>query len=133
MNDPDFALSGESFSAVIVSLKKQGATQHKQPLSSDDFNKLYTSNVLPTYAPKGLQNKVFVDLMLHLCNRGQENLRGMKKYDFQILVDSAGQRYVSVVDRQTKNHQGQDSNEHCQQGRMYQLPGNSKVHCKAQQ
>ena len=60
VNDSEFATSCEVFSAVVVSLKKQGkaATQHKQPLSSDDFNKLYTSNAVSTCDPKGLQNSL---------------------------------------------------------------------------
>ena len=127
VNDREFSSSSELFSSVLVSLKKQGkgATQHKQPLSSDDFNKLYTSNVLSTSDPVGLQSKVFVDIMMYLCNRGGVNLRDMKKSDFQILTDSAGLRYVSVVDKQTKNHHD-DDDDLCQQDRMYQLPGNPK-------
>jgi len=126
MCDCDIVNDRELFSSVLVSLKKQGkgATQHKQPLSSDDFNKLYTSNVLSTSDPVGLQSNVFVDIMMYLCNRGGVNLRDMKKSDFQILTDSAGLRYVSVVDKQTKNHQGQDDDDLCQLDRMYQLPGN---------
>ena len=124
----NFPRSNELFSSVLVNLKKQGkgATQHKQPISSDDFNKLYTSDVLSTSHPAGLQNKVFIDIMMYLCNRGQENLRNMTKNDFLILTDSARLRYVSVVDKQTKNHQGQDDDDASQQGRMYQLLGNPK-------
>ena len=127
VSDREFSSSSELFSSVLVSMKKQGKgdTQHKQPLSSDDFNKLYTSNVLSTSDPVGLQNKVFVDIMMYSCNPGGVNLRDMKKSDFQILTDSAGLRYVSVVDKQTKNHQGQND-DLGQQDRMYQLPGNPK-------
>jgi len=128
INDAEFSSSNELFSSVLVNLKKQGkgATQHKQPISPDDFNKLYTSDVLSTSHPAGLQNKVFIDIMMYLCNRGQENLRNMTKNDFLILTDSARVRYVSVVDKQTKNHQGQDDEDVSQQGRMYQLSGNPK-------
>ena len=80
--------------------------------------------MLSTSHPAGLQNKVFIDIMMYLCNRGRENLRNMTKNAFLILTDSARLRYVSVVDKQTKNHHGQDDEDVSQQGRMYQLPGN---------
>ena len=69
---------------------------------------------------------VFDDLMVHLCNRGRENLREMKISDFQISTDSAGCRYVSISDKLTKNHQGQNTDDHSQQSRMYELPGKPK-------
>jgi len=108
-------------------LKNQGktATQHKQPLSSDYFNKLYISNAVSTCDPKGLQNEVFVDVMVHLCNRERDNLREIKKSDFQINRPCWCQ-YVSISDKLTKNHQGQNTYDHSQQGRMYELSGNPK-------
>jgi len=84
---------------------------------------MYSSDVLNTSHPVGLQNKVFVDLMIHLCNRGRENLREMTRVDFQIMSDSAGNRYVCIKDKQTKNHRGDGNAETSQNGRMYETPG----------
>ena len=47
------------FGAVLVKLRKagNGNVQHKHPVSSEDFRKLYTSSILSTDNPQGLQNK----------------------------------------------------------------------------
>ena len=136
INDFAFRSSSEVFSAILIEMKKQGKgfVQHKQQISSDDFSKLYTSSVLSTADPVGLQNKVFVDLLVHLCNHRRENLRDMKKTDFQILVNPAGNRYVTLNSRFAKlgkNLRG-ESGENAgdvpavQQRRMNQLPGSPR-------
>ena len=128
MNATEFSSSNEMFSAVLVKLKREGkgAVNHKTPLSTDDFQKLYSSDALSTENPSGLQNKVFIDIMVYLCNRGRENLREMKPSDFKIATDSSGKRYVFMLDKLTKNHRGEVSDEHSQQGRMYEQPGSSR-------
>jgi len=95
ISDTQFNSLHDMFSAVLVHLKSEGKgiVLHKQPLTSEDFSKLYCSSVLNTETPEGLQNKVFVDIMVHLCNRGQENLRDMKLSDFTTLTDTYGSRY----------------------------------------
>ena len=65
-----------------------------------------------------LQNKVFVEIMLHLCNGGRENLRDMTRGDFHILTDFGGNKYVCVSKKTTKNHRGDVKNEKSQKGRM---------------
>jgi len=125
VSDPQFKSSAEMFAAVLVNLKKAGvgAVVHKDALTTEDFSKLYSSHVLNTSNPVGLQNKVFIDLMIHLCNRGRENLREMTTADFQIMSDSAGNRYVCIKDKQTKNHRGDGNAENSQNGRIYETPG----------
>ena len=120
-----FRPSNEIFSAVLVQLKKNGmgSVIHKKPLTPEDFSKLYSSDVLSASTPEGLQNKVFVDLMVQLCNRGRENLRDLRRDDFELNTDSSGTRYVSMKDKQTKNHRGDSCEELSQQGRMYETPG----------
>jgi len=123
--DKEFKSLHEMFSAVLVHLKSEGKgiVQHKQSLSAQDFTKLYSSSVLNTDTPDGLQNKVFVDIMVHLCNRGQENLREMKPSDFTTVSDTSGSRYVRMRDFLTKNHRGDAAEGPSQQGRMYENPG----------
>jgi len=126
INDTRFCSANEMFAAVLIKLKKEGKgnVQHKQPMSSEDFHKLYASSILSTDNPKGLQNKVFVDIMVYLCNRGRENLREMNRTDFGIATDSSGSRYVFMShDKLTKNHRGDIADENSQQGRMYEVPG----------
>ena len=100
------------FSAILVELKAEGkgAVRHKDPLTGDDLVKLYTSFDMAT--PLGLQNKVFVDLMLHMCNRGRENIRSFKAEYFTVTTDSTGLRYIFMnQDMKTKNHQGRSSSD----------------------
>ena len=125
ITDEQCKASNEMFGAVLVQLKQigKGSVLHKQPLSNDDFLKLYASDVLNTSTPAGLQNKVFVDVMVQLCNRGRENLREMSRHDFVIATDSTGLRYVRMKDKKTKNHRGDIGDENSQQGRMYGTPG----------
>ena len=127
VNDSEFSSSAEAFSAVLVDAKSHGQSKCKQLLSPEDFHKLYSSNLLSTDNPRGLQNKVFVDLMMHLCNGSRENLRSMKKADFCVRTDSAGKRYVSVCDKQRRNDSGEQTDASgIQRRRMYSVPGNPK-------
>jgi len=126
VNDVAFCLSSEVFSAVIVDMKKngKGVVQHKQQISIADFIKLYTSDVLSVSTPAGLQNKVFVDLVVYLCNPGRIYLRDMKKSDFHVRTDAAGRRYVSLSNRKLrKKHYSDVSGP---DGRMYSMPGNPR-------
>ena len=77
--DSSYKSSNDMFKAVLVKVKEigKGYVVHKEPMTREDFKKLYMSETLSTANPTGLQNKVFVDLMVHLCNRGRENLRDL--------------------------------------------------------
>ena len=112
------------FSAVIVNLKKEEKEfdKHKHLLSSEDFKKLYSSDLLDVSRLEGLQIKVFIDIMIHLCNRGRENPREMKANDFTIQRDSEGSRYACMPDKLTKNHRG-ETGKNSQKGRMYETSG----------
>ena len=117
-----FSNSNAMFAAVLVKLKLEGlgCVEHKQPLSKEYFRKLYSSQQLNIATPTGLQNKVFVDIMIYLCNRDRENLRKMNASDFHIMSNSEGHRYVSMSDKLTKNHRGATVDERSQKGRMYE-------------
>jgi hypothetical protein len=54
-----------------------GVSIHKPRLVSIIWKKMYDS--FDFDSPTDLQNKVFIDFMLYFCNRGQENLRELKK------------------------------------------------------
>ena len=126
VNDTRFRSANQMFAAVLIKLKREGknSVQHKQPVSSEDFQKLYASPIVATDNPEGLQNKVFIDIMVHLCNHSRENLREMKQTDFAIATDSSGSRYVFMShDKLTKNHRVDIADESSQKGRMYELPG----------
>jgi hypothetical protein len=85
VNDTDLKPANLMFSAMLVKLKQLGlaVTVHKLAIAKEDLGKLYNSFDL--YSPVGLQSKVFIDFMLYFCNRGRENLRTLKKEDFQFF------------------------------------------------
>ncbi|XP_072176075.1 LOW QUALITY PROTEIN: zinc finger MYM-type protein 2-like [Diadema setosum] len=124
VNDPQFKEANEMFHAILVKLKKEGkgSVVHKDPITQEDMLKIKSSSALDVSTPRGLQNKVFVDIMLHLCNRGRENLRNFSKTDFDIATDSTNERYVYLAsDKLTKNHRGESLDDsRSQQGRMYE-------------
>jgi hypothetical protein len=126
INDLAFKYANKTFAAVLVNLKREGKGKviHKEPITKEDFTRLYSSEVLNLSTPEGLQNKIFVDLMMHLCNRGRENLRDMKCSDFKVCIDSNNNRYVVMNDMLTKNHRGDGRDGNSQEGRMYATPGN---------
>ena len=68
-NPAHFKTSLEMFHAVSVQLKSEGlgAVTHKSAIAQEDLQKLYSSQALSTNTPHGLQNKVFVDFMLHFA------------------------------------------------------------------
>ena len=118
--DSEFKESNEVFSSTTCSLKKEGkaAIKHKAVIEKEDMMKLNSYLNLDTL--DGLQGKVFIDFMLHFCNRGRENLRDFQKSDFGTSVDADGLKYVFIkIDKATKNHR--DDDEKSSGGIMYEI------------
>ena len=123
VNDSTFQDANEMFTAMMVKLKEEGkgAVKHKEPIEPEDMIKIRSSAALNQHIPRGLQNKVFIDIMLHMSQRGRENLREMESYEFEIKRDANNRRYVMRVrDRLTKNHRLDDARS--QAGVMYETP-----------
>ena len=76
-----------------------------------------------------MQNKVFVDLMIHLSNRGRENLREMNRFDFTISTDSNNHRYVKINDKLAKNHRCDINDENSKKERMYETMSDVQLLC----
>ena len=77
--------------------------------TDEDIKNLYRCGVFNTENPTTLQNKVFFETMLFFCRRGRQNLRHLKKTDFEIKVNSQGKRCVlKTTDELTKNHRAHD-------------------------
>ena len=124
VNDSKFKEANDMFHAVLVKLKKEGkgSVDHKDPITKEEFLKINSSTATDVNTPRGLQNKVFMDIMMHLCNRGRENLRNFSKKDFVVVTDSTNEKYVYLAsDKLTKNHRGESLDDsRSQQGRMYE-------------
>ena len=99
----DFANSSRIFKCFSATLKQQGKgfVKHKLPISQEDMAKIQDS--LDLDDPQGLQDKVFIDVMLYFCNRGRENLREMTVDSFDICEDG-GKCYIALKDTLTKNN-----------------------------
>jgi integrase len=127
--DVQFQQSKKSYDATATDLKKKGkaSVDHKVPISPVDIKKLYSTDhhTFDTDTPVGLQNKVFFELMFHICRRGRENLRQMTKTTFAVRTDSEGVKYVvQITDELDKNHRGNTSDhDNSGEGRMYATGG----------
>ena len=113
INDPEFVQSENAFTAQCVVLKKKGLAkvEHKPPISDTDMKKLYSSTVFSIDQPKSLLRKVFFELMLFLCRRGQENLRLLTKSSFVVKKDENNMEYIiRNIDELDKNHRENDIN-----------------------
>ena len=108
----EFNKTNRVYGAQCVELKKQGLakTEHKPPIADEDIEKLYRlCGIFNTENPSALQNKVFFEIMLFFCRRGRQNLRQLKKTDFEIKVNSQGKRcVVKTNDELKKNHREHD-------------------------
>ena len=121
LKDTSFAKSNDSFKLALQEIKNAGRaeTEHHEPLSDSDRQKLYTSLFFNTDTPTGLYNKVQFDLRYYFANRGAENMHTMTKTSFRLMTDSdTGLRYVRKVDAMTKNHRENESNDSGPDGRM---------------
>ena len=69
-----FPKSNKVFKAVLVKLKREGKgnVRHKDAVTPADMEKIQNCDDLDCNTPAGLQNKVFIDLMMYFCNRGRE-------------------------------------------------------------
>ncbi|WAR13682.1 hypothetical protein MAR_003787 [Mya arenaria] len=107
--DNDFVTAIKTFKAKLTDLQKKGkgSVVHRPQIADYDMKKLMDPfNVaFNVNTPCGLQNKVWFDIMYHLCRRGRENLRVMKKTTFAMEVDSSGREFVrKIMDEADKNH-----------------------------
>ncbi|KAK3086267.1 hypothetical protein FSP39_016051 [Pinctada imbricata] len=92
---------------VTMEMKRQGnaSISHHPPISNADMLKLY-DYLTSSDCAKILQEKVFVDIMIHFGRRGRENLRNLKRSDFAVRQDAEGFMFVEKIrDEQTKIHQ----------------------------
>lgn len=102
-----------------------GNIKHKDSITRDDLRKMYESDCFKLDNPQSLQNRVFFEFMYYNCNRGRENVREVRKEDFEVNTDTLGRKYIRMkTKRQTKNHRGDDITDHDDKdGRVYENPG----------
>ena len=112
----DFANSSRVFKCFSATFKRKGkgVVKHKSAIPQEDMEKIQDS--LDLDDPQGLQDKVFIDIMLYFCNRGRENLREMTRDSFEVC-EEGGKCYITLKDTLTKNNR-EDELEKSQGGIM---------------
>eukprot|EP00057_Strongylocentrotus_purpuratus_P012654 XP_011667128.1 PREDICTED: uncharacterized protein LOC764748 isoform X2 [Strongylocentrotus purpuratus] len=97
----DFTNSKSVFKQFFL-LKGQGVVNHKPAISQEDMDKIQGS--LDLDDPQGLQDKVFIDVMLYFCILGRENIRDMTLDSFEICEEALGGKcYITLKDTLTRN------------------------------
>nr|XP_022302337.1 uncharacterized protein LOC111110197 [Crassostrea virginica] len=91
VKDRDFENANSVFDVTVKQVPRRC---HRLRIEFEDLKKLYMGPALDLDQPDTLQNKVFFDVNLYICNRGKDFLRVMSKSDFEVGTDLEGRRYV---------------------------------------
>ena len=110
INSIEFNSANMLFNAECVRLKREGLgkTSHHPPLIKEDCEKLYSTKTLSCENHVSLQRKVFFNVMLHFCRRGQENLRQIRIKDFEVKDSNGTEMVTKIKDELTKNRREND-------------------------
>lgn len=105
--DAIFNPANQIIQGTIKMMKQQGLdkTKHKEAINQTDMRKIRDS--LNTETPQGLQDTVFLDVVLHFARRGREGLREMSKTSISVRQDAKGIKYATPAYNEfDKNHTG---------------------------
>ena len=123
IKDPTFTKANNCFKALLrkTRIDGKGFVKHHDAISVPDIRKMYNHEFLfNANTPMGLVNKVFFEIVLYFCRRGQENLTELSVDDFEIVCMDDGRKYVSKCTSElTKNHQGDSSESEGTGGKMF--------------
>lgn len=95
LRDRVFEVANATFDLAVRANPRKS---HRIRIEMEDLKKIYLSEAMDTNKPDSLQNKVFFDISLYICNKGKEFFRSMKKNDFDVSTDIYGRRYVALKD-----------------------------------
>lgn len=77
-----------------TTMMKKHSRQRTFTFETNELRQIYLSDAMNLDQPETLQNKVFFDVCMYICNRGKDFLRLMTKNDFEVSNDQTGRRYV---------------------------------------
>ncbi|CAB1323929.1 unnamed protein product [Coregonus sp. 'balchen'] len=128
MKDTEFTTSNHVFLGNIKQLRRQRKyiTNSHPPITNEDMAQLQNSQALNPGTPRGLVQKVWFHLQLHLGQRGKEGNRQLKPNSFLVKTDENGLRYATLAyNESTNNHldpraRGRESKRRF----MFEQPGN---------
>ncbi|CAC5391907.1 KCTD1_15 [Mytilus coruscus] len=108
---------------MLKKLQREGLdkAKHHPSITEGDLQKLRESEVLSMKTPKGLQRKVWFDMMISFGRRGRENQRQFTKDTLEIKTDDRGHEFAQFAHSETtKNHRGDISDDNFEKNpRMY--------------
>lgn len=98
MRDAEFKSANKVFLGILKRIKKSSGEVmlHHQAISSHDLHILRDSRAMDTSTPRGLLNKVWFDIQVHLGRRGKQANRSLKPDSFLIRKDKRGRRYCTL-------------------------------------
>ena len=125
--DREFCEANHIFEGYIKANIVEGnaKVKHKPSMTDRDWEILLNSKELDPRTPKGLQNKVFVNIMTHFSIRGREGLRELRKESFVVRGGDTGLEYVEV-NKNFQNFQGAFIEDKVGSERMEQQPNDPK-------
>ena len=92
--DEAFAHANAVFDITLKQAPRR--TCHRLRIEFDILKRIYMGPAMGLDHPEKLQNKVFFDVNLYICNKGKEFLRVMTKDDFVVSTDNDGRRFVCL-------------------------------------
>ena len=110
-----FIKSSMAFKAVLKLSEKLTSVSSYSPINEADMQKLYSYFDLRDNVK--LQEKVFVDVVLHLIRQNMQQLHLMKTSDFAVKADETGRIYIYIASGPFA------CTDESIPDRMYQLPG----------
>ncbi|VDI06682.1 Hypothetical predicted protein, partial [Mytilus galloprovincialis] len=97
--DHDFHNSNMVFKVMMRKIKMEVVKKElPPPISGEDMTKLTRSPVLTINTPKGLQNKVWLDLTLNFTYKNCLKQRDYRTHMFVFKTDDNGMEYVEIKD-----------------------------------
>ena len=101
---------------------------------ASELRQIYMGDAMNLDHPETLQNKVFFDVCMYICNRGKDFLRIMTKSDFEVTHGPNGRRFVwlkydpKFSFREVAGGMSYESSQSGQIGdRMYERPGKMSI------
>ena len=95
MKDREFSSANQVIQGTIKLMRASGndVIQHKSAIQKEDMKKIRDNLKLNT--PQGLQDKVFIDIVLQFARRGREGLWELTKDSISIKTYAAGRLYAT--------------------------------------
>ncbi|XP_071802933.1 uncharacterized protein [Asterias amurensis] len=119
----EFKGSNKVFKDILISIRKGGKVviKHKTPISAADMDKIQSSPELDMKSPRGLQNKVFFDIMVYLGKSNRYRMQEMKPSDFTVARDNNYNQYVSKC-----GHSFSEDDHEFTKGAMFEISNSDK-------